>query len=631
MCTSLGEFDEYDNYTIDLADSPLLRHLDLGEATFISDHGELTYFGYHTQLESLILPQGISSILASGEYEAGFSRSDMLKTLIIPEGVKILRGVIDCPNLVELNIPQSVEQIDSFAFAGGSSITSIRLPRNLNSIDGSSFAGCNISRFELDSENPNFVEVDGVIFSKDLTRLVAFPSSYPHAKYQIPNTTKVIGWGAFMDSMINELIIPDSVETIEGWAFQGSKISTIVIPDSVKTIGELAFRWCDRLTCLKLSNSITEIPAQLISGCLSLKRIEIPGNVKKVDISALAWSYNLKEIIFHSGVEEISGCGPMLIKPSNLQRVVIPSTLKKIPGGAFSYSTNRYVFDVDSRNPYFTVKDGALYSKDCKRLISIPDRRRRKFELINEVLPKVELFTQEELQQLDDAQELFRQHLSEMSELEYRKEMERLGIELSWKSSQIEGNTYSLLETERLLKEKQTASGKTKEEAVMLLNHKDALDFILDVPDYLKDLTVARIEEIHALLTKELGVERNIRHRRVGITGTNYTPLDNEFQIREALEDTVRLINDKSNIFEKALLALVLLSYIQAFTDGNKRSARIVSNGILIANGYCPISFRTVDSIDYKKAMLMFDEQNNIAAFKRIFIDQFLFAVKTYF
>ncbi len=253
------------------------------------------------------------------------------------------------------------------------------------------------------------------------------------------------------------------------------------------------------------------------------------------------------------------------------------------------------------------------------------------FDLINDILPKVELFTPEELQQLNAAQQLFRQHLSEMSMVEYRKEMERLGIDLSWKSSQIEGNTYSLLETERLLKEKQTANGKTKEEAVMLLNHKDALDFILDVPDYLKDLTVARIEEIHALLTKELGVERNIRHRRVGITGTNYTPLDNEFQIREALNDSVHLINSKANIFDKALLALVLLSYIQAFTDGNKRTARIVSNGILIANGYCPISFRTVDSIDYKKAMLIFYEQNNIAAFKRIFIEQFLFAVRTYF
>ncbi len=253
------------------------------------------------------------------------------------------------------------------------------------------------------------------------------------------------------------------------------------------------------------------------------------------------------------------------------------------------------------------------------------------FELIREVLPKVEIFTAEELTVLQDAQNTFRHNMEGMTELEYRKEMERLGVDLSWKSSQIEGNTYSLLETERLLKDKQTASGKTKEEAIMLLNHKDALDFVLDMPDYLKEISVHRIEDIHSILTKELGADRNIRHRRVGITGTNYRPLDNEFQIREALEDTCVLINGKENVFEKAFLALVLLSYIQAFTDGNKRTARITSNAILIANGYCPISFRTVDSIDYKKAMLMFYEQNNIAAFKRIFIDQFLFAVKTYF
>ena len=253
------------------------------------------------------------------------------------------------------------------------------------------------------------------------------------------------------------------------------------------------------------------------------------------------------------------------------------------------------------------------------------------FDLIRDVLPKVEIFTKEELELLNAAQMEFEKNTEGMTELEYRKEMERLGVDLSWKSSQIEGNTYSLLETERLLKDKQTASGKTKEEAVMLLNHKDALDFVLDVPDYLKELSVHRIEDIHSILTKELEVDRNIRHRRVGITGTNYRPLDNEFQIREALEDTCTLVNGKDNVFEKALLTLVLLSYIQAFVDGNKRTARISSNAILIANGYCPISFRTVDSIDYKKAMLMFYEQNNIAAFKKIFIEQFLFAVKTYF
>lgn len=253
------------------------------------------------------------------------------------------------------------------------------------------------------------------------------------------------------------------------------------------------------------------------------------------------------------------------------------------------------------------------------------------FELINDILPKVEIFTEEEKKHLDALQEQFTHNLEGLTPNEYRKEMERLGIDLSWKSSQIEGNTYSLLETEKLLKEKKTASGKTKEEAVMLLNHKDALDFVLADPEYLKEISIWRIEELHTLLTKELDVDKGIRKRRVGITGTNYCPLDNESQIREALEDSCHLINGKENVFEKALLALVLLSYIQAFADGNKRTARITSNAILIANKYCPISFRTVDSVDYKKAMLIFYEQNNISAFKKIFIEQFAFAVQTYF
>lgn len=72
----------------------------------------------------------------------------------------------------------------------------------------------------------------------------------------------------------------------------------------------------------------------------------------------------------------------------------------------------------------------------------------------------------------------------------------------------------------------------------MLLNHKAALDFIVSEPDYLQHLSVAHIEDIHSILVRDLQVDRNIRHRRVGITGTNYRPLDNEYQIREALAST---------------------------------------------------------------------------------------------
>ena len=147
-----------------------------------------------------------------------------------------------------------------------------------------------------------------------------------------------------------------------------------------------------------------------------------------------------------------------------------------------------------------------------------------KFELINDILPQVDIFTAEEKERLASLQTQFTKNLEGITPTEYRKEMERLGIDLSWKSSQIEGNTYSLLETEKLLREKQTASGKTKEEAVMLLNHKDALDFVLAEPEYFQALSVRRIEELHTLLVKELDVDKGIRKRRVGVTGTNYRP-----------------------------------------------------------------------------------------------------------
>lgn len=251
--------------------------------------------------------------------------------------------------------------------------------------------------------------------------------------------------------------------------------------------------------------------------------------------------------------------------------------------------------------------------------------------IIQDLLVEIDLLTQSENVKLEVLQNEYSKNISELSENEYNKELERLAIDLSWKSSQIEGNTYSLLETERLIKEQEVAQGKSKEEATMLLNHKEALDFIIDNPDYLFPLSVSKIEDIHSILVKDLRIDRNIRKTRVGISGTNYKPLDNEFQIKEALISVCDLINEKDDVFEQALLALILISYIQPFSDGNKRTARIVSNAILINQKYCPISFRTVDSIDYKKAMLLFYEQNNVTVFKRVFIDQFEFAVKTYF
>ena len=213
----------------------------------------------------------------------------------------------------------------------------------------------------------------------------------------------------------------------------------------------------------------------------------------------------------------------------------------------------------------------------------------------------------------------------------YRREMERLGIDLSWKSSEIEGNTYTLLETVNLLKDSIEAKGKKREEAIMLLNHKEALKAIVERPDYFKSLSLARMEDVHTVLIDRLGVERNLRHVRVGISGTNYRPLDVESLIREAVEDMCRLVNGKNLPYEKALLTLLLIAYIQPFVDGNKRTSRLMANALLIAHGCCPLSFRTVDAADYRAALLLFYEQNNLSAFKRMFVEQAEFAVNEYF
>ncbi|MFV2016046.1 MAG: Fic family protein, partial [Candidatus Heimdallarchaeota archaeon] len=242
-------------------------------------------------------------------------------------------------------------------------------------------------------------------------------------------------------------------------------------------------------------------------------------------------------------------------------------------------------------------------------------------DLISDVLQDAVLFTKEELDQLKALQAKYTKSVESVDEDIYKKRMEVFAIDLIWKSSEIEGNTYSLLETEALIKQMELAEGKSKEEAIMLLNHKKALDFITADLDYLKTITLQKTITIHTLLTTDLGINQNIRQTGVGITGTKYKPLALETQIMEALEQTNNLVNSKKNIFEKALLLLALVSYIQAFNDGNKRTARILSNALLLSEGYCPLSFRTVKSVDYKKAMLLFYEQNNISELKKMFIE----------
>jgi Fic family protein len=252
------------------------------------------------------------------------------------------------------------------------------------------------------------------------------------------------------------------------------------------------------------------------------------------------------------------------------------------------------------------------------------------FNLFKE-LSSLNIFSEDEIQHLDNLTDKYHHNIKGISKVLFQKEFERLTIELSWKSAQIEGNTYDLLDTEQLLKYNILSKKNSKEEAIVLLNHKIAIDFSNTHAKEFKKLSTRNITELHTLLTSNMGIAKNMRKRVVRITGTKYTPPENQFLIEEYLQNAVELINKKKNIYEKALLAILLISYIQPFEDGNKRTARITANALLIGHKYCPLSYRSVVSTDYKKAILLFYEINNLSAFKKLFIEQYEFAVNTYF
>lgn len=240
-----------------------------------------------------------------------------------------------------------------------------------------------------------------------------------------------------------------------------------------------------------------------------------------------------------------------------------------------------------------------------------------------------DLFIEEEKSKFDDVNLEYRKKVSETSPGLLKKELERLMIELSWKSSRLEGNTYDLLDTEILIKEKLEAKNHTKEEAIMILNHKKALDFAFGNKQSFLELSPKLIIKLHKFLVEGLEIKTGFREKKVGIIGTKYKPLAKG--IEKAVSLLCDLVNSQTYPLSKALIVFAMMSYIQAFEDGNKRTARILATAILLAYDYCPISYRKVDDYDYKKAIILFYEQNNIVFLKKIFEAQFEFSVNEYF
>lgn len=199
------------------------------------------------------------------------------------------------------------------------------------------------------------------------------------------------------------------------------------------------------------------------------------------------------------------------------------------------------------------------------------------------------------------------------------KELEHLTVELSWKSSALEGNTYTLLDTQLLLVEGIKAKNRTEFETQMILNHKNAIAFIVENKDLFENkLAFSTVEELHKIIGHNLGIEKGVRKKLVRITASNYTPLANPHQIREYADIVLNIISRAKDPFARALLALALIPYLQIFEDGNKRTGRMLANALLISSIGNGFSLRKVSPKQLALAYLSFYEFNSVAGLSKI-------------
>lgn len=216
----------------------------------------------------------------------------------------------------------------------------------------------------------------------------------------------------------------------------------------------------------------------------------------------------------------------------------------------------------------------------------------------------------------------------------YAREIcQRLLIDLSYNSSRLEGNTYSRLDTQKLVEEGITAEGKVQEETVMIMNHKEAILFLVENAQDI-ELNSLTIRNLHHLLSQDLLANPeacgNIRSIEVNIGQSTYKPLNNPHLLKELFELILLKARKIKDPFEQSFFLLVHLSYLQAFEDVNKRTSRLSCNIPFIKENLCPLSFTDVSRDDYTAAVLAMYEKNSVKPLLELYAWAYLRSCEQY-
>lgn len=332
------------------------------------------------KIEKVVIPEGVSQIS-----KQAFKNCKGLTSITIPNGVTVIGGYafFDCSILENVTIPDSVTTIEYSAFAGCENLKTMFIPEKVSSIAISAFGSnafgkiCGITAFKVDEKNQYYSNDEfGVLFNKNKTELIEYPTKSTLEEYYIPDGVTYICQNAFQGCVgLKSVIIPDSMTKIGYSAFHDCKsLVNIVIPDSVTSIGEHAFSYCSGFTSITIPKSVTSIGKSAFYNCARLINLKIPDGVTRIEEESFYLCPWLENVDLGNGVTEIgknafSHC-------TDIKTVSLGNNLTKIGDQAFyccSKISDVYYYGTKDEWEKVTVldKNTDLLNADIHYLYSI--------------------------------------------------------------------------------------------------------------------------------------------------------------------------------------------------------------------------------------------------------------------
>ena len=313
---------------------------------------------------------------------------DMKKLIYYPSGktntsFKVPDGVTSIPYGYSIYINQSLTSIDfnqvesmgEYAMAGCSKLSVINIPKTLTSIGEGAFSSSySLKKYVVDPDNPNYSsDADGVLFNKDKTKLLAYPTGRD-GEYTIPNSVTEIGIEAFMDAKITTITIPATVSVFGLEAFRGSKLRTVTFeePSTITSLPTREFLWCYGLTTITLPKSLKTL-GTTFNGCTNLQTVNVPDGSQLETIRSYAFTAcdNLTNFNFLGSCKLKTIETNAFADMTKLKEFNFPATVTNIGANAFGNTPSMEKVTFDDNSTVISFGEGAFSNSGIKS-IKIP-------------------------------------------------------------------------------------------------------------------------------------------------------------------------------------------------------------------------------------------------------------------